>query len=230
MKLMFAAGFVTLLVNCVLIYGQMVKEPPAETFPDFSLVQGQKDQDGFPISGAKLCLAGGKDRCYQIPSHTSDGSARVIYEFGLEPHSKILPLTSGGSWAFFSATFSAGGSGTLTRLAILEYQSGEGKSGALVNLLPYVGLTNVSQHALWTVPNASPYPLLIVADFIWGSGETHFAPHHYAVEAWRFNTAVDRYEKTVSYQTSKKYEGGDSGPISVLGPERAEILRRLSTR
>jgi hypothetical protein len=116
-----------------------VKEPPAETFPDFSLVQGQKDQDGFPISGAKLCLAGGKDRGYQMPSHTSDGSARVIYEFGLEPHSKILPLTSGGSWAFFSATFSAGGSGTLTRLAILEYQSGEGKSGALVNLLPYAG-------------------------------------------------------------------------------------------
>jgi hypothetical protein len=119
MKLMFAAGFVTLLVNCVLIYGQMV---------------------------------------------------------------------GGGSWVFFSATFSAGGSGTLTRLAILEYQSGEGKSGALVNLLPYVGLTNVSQHALWTVPNASPYPLLIVADFIWGSGETHFPPHHYAVEAWRFRT------------------------------------------
>jgi hypothetical protein len=186
MKLMFAAGFVTLLVNCVLIYGQMVKEPPAETFPDFSVVQGQKDQDGFPISGAKLCLAGGKDRCYQMPSHTSDGSARVIYEFGLEPHSKILPLTSGGSWVFFSATFSAGLSGTLTRLAILEYQSGEGKSGALVNLLPYVGLTNVSQHALWTVPNASPYPLLIVADFIWGSGETHFAPskHGDSIQQW----------------------------------------------
>jgi hypothetical protein len=50
------------------------------------------------------------------------------------------------------------------------------------------------------------------------------------VEAWRFDTATDRYRKVILYRTSKKYEGGDSGSISVLTPERKEILRRLNTR
>jgi hypothetical protein len=229
MKLSYALG-VALLVSHSLSFGQTVNAMPSKTFPRFTLRKGQIDQDGFPISGAKLCLVNDKRYCYLMPSHTAEGSGRVTYDFGLEPHAKILPLTNGGSWAFFSAMFSAGGSGTLTRLAILRYQSGEGKSGALINLLPYIGVTNVSEYAIWTIPNASPYPVLVHADFIWGSKETHFAPHYYTVEAWRFDTATDRYKKAVSYRTSKKYEGGDSGPISVLGPERAEILRQLSTR
>jgi hypothetical protein len=123
-----------------------------------------------------------------------------------------------------------GGSGTLTRLAILRYQSGEGNSGALVNLLPYIGVTNVNEHAMWEIPSISPYPVLVYADFIWSSGEAHFTPHRYTIEAWRFDKRTDRYRKVASYRTSKKYEGGDSGPVSVLGSERAEILRRLSTR
>ena len=230
MKLRFATGLLVLLVNCSPGYGQTMKAPPAETFPRFSVEEGQLDQDGFPTSGAKLCLVVSKDGCYQMPSHTSDGLGRVTYEFGLEPHSNILPLTNGGSWAFFSAMFSAGGSGTLTRLAIMRYQTGEGNGGVLVNLLPYIAVTNASEYAVWTIPSASPYPVLVHADFIWGSGETHFAPHYYTVDAWRFDMATDCYRKAVSYRTSKKYEGGDSGSVSVLGPERSEILRRLSTR
>jgi hypothetical protein len=228
MKILFAFS-VALLVSHASAFGQNINTTAAKTFPRFTVSEGQLDQDGFPISGAKLCLVVSKDSCYQMPSHASDGSGRVTYEFGLEPHSKILPLTTGGSWAFFSATFSGGGSGTLTRLAVLRYEYEDGL-GRFTNLLPYVELTNVSEHAMWTIPSASPYPVLVHADFIWGNGETHFAPHYYTVEVWRFDTATDRYSKAVSYRTSKKYEGGDSGSISVLGPERAEILRRISTQ
>jgi hypothetical protein len=229
MKISFLLG-VAFLVSHALVSGPILNPQPSKAFPRFTIGEGQLDQDGFPTSGAKLCLVDDKKNCYLMPSHTAAGPGQVTYEFGLEPHAKILPLTNGGSWTFFSALFSAGGSGTLTRLAILRYQSGEGKSGALINLLPYIGVTNVSEYAIWTIPNAPPYPVLVHADFIWGSKETHFAPHYYTVEAWRFDTATDRYKKAVSYRTSKKYEGGDSGPISVLGPERAEILRQLSTR
>jgi hypothetical protein len=112
------------------------------------------------------------------------------------------------------------------RLAILRPEDDR----VFVNLLPYVALTNVSEHAIWTILPASPYPVLVNADFIWGKGEPHFAPHYHTVEAWRYDPATDHYRKVVSYRTSKKYEGSDSGPISVLGPERAEILRRLSTQ
>jgi hypothetical protein len=229
MKAKFALGFALLLAHAA-AYSQTTNVPSAKTFPRFTVREGQLDQDGFPISGAKVCLVVSEDHCYQMPSQTSEGSGGVTYEFGLEPHSKTLPLAHGGSWVFFSAMFSAGGSGTLTRLAILRYQSGEGKGGILVNLLPYIAVSNVSEHAAWTIPSVSPYPVLVDADFVWGSRETHFASHHYTVEAWRFDTATDRYNKAISYRTSKKYEGGDSGSVSVLAPERAEILRRLNTR
>ena len=229
MKVSFAVG-VALLMSHSLSFGQTVNSTHAKAFPRFTARAGQLDQDGFPISGANLCLVNDKKNCYLMPSHTAAGSGQVTYEFGLEPHAKILPLTNGGSWVLFSAMFSAGGSGTLTRLAILRYQIGESKDGVLINLLPYIGVTNVGEHAIWKISSASPYPVLVHADFIWGSGETHFAPHYHTVEAWRFDTTTDRYKKAISYRTSKKYGGGDSGPISVLGSERVEILRRLSTR
>ena len=230
MNIMFVFAM-ALLIAQTLSPGQTIGALPYATFPRFKVAEGKLDENGFPTSGAKLCLADEKSVCYPMPSHTLQGSNQVTYDFGLEPHAKILPLTNGGSWALFSAMFSAGGSGTLTGLAILRYQRGAGSSGVLINLLPYIGLANVSEHALWSIPSASPYPVLVNADFIWGSGETHFAPHCYTIDAWQFDTATDRYKKTVSYRTSKKYEGGDdSRPIAVLGPERAEIVRRLSTR
>ncbi len=212
------------------IFGQSVHSRSDTTFPRFTVARGQLDENGFPTSGAKLCLEGKKSVCYQMPSHTAAGSSQLTYDFGLEPHAKILPLTNGGSWAFFSAMFSAGGSGTLTRLAILRYQSGEGRSGVLTNLLPYIGATNVSEHAVWKLRSISPYPILVDADFVWGRNEIHFGRHYYTVEGWRFEPATDRYKKAFSYRTTKKYSGGDSEAISVLGPERAEILRRLSTQ
>lgn len=228
MKVWFAVG-VALLMSHSLLFGQTVNATHATAFPRFTTRAGQLDQDGFPISGANLCLVNDKKNCYLMPSHTAAGSGQVTYEFGLEPHAKILPLTDGGSWVLFSAMFSAGGSGTLTRLAILRYQP-DGNGGALVNLLPYDSVTDESERAIWTVSSASSYPILVHADFIWGSGEIHFGPHYYQVEAWRFDTATGRYTKAVSYRTSKKYDGGDSVPIAVLGPERKNILRKLNTR
>ena len=229
MKITFVLSMALLMAQTI-SSGQTSHALSSATFPRFKVAEGKLDENGFPTSGARLCLASEKSICYQMPSHTPQGSTQVTYDFGLEPHAEILRLTDGGSWALFSAMFSAGGSGTLTRLAILRYQKGEGNSGVLINLLPYIGVTNVSEHDTWSIPSVSPYPVLVKADFIWGSGETHFAPHYYTIEAWRFDAATDHYEKAVSYRTSKRYEGGDSRPIAVLGPERGEIVRRLSTR
>lgn len=229
MNVRFALG-IALFMAQTFSYGQTINALSPATFPRFTVAEGQLDENEFPTSGAKLCLEGKKNVCYQMPSHTAEGSSQVTYDFGLEPHAKILPLANGGSWALFSAAFSAGGSGTVTRLAILQYQSSEGDEGVFVNLLPYIGLTNVSEHVVWKIPSISPYPILVDADFMWGKGETHFASHHYTIEVWRFDPETDHYRKVISYLTSKKYEGGDSGPVSVLRPERGEILRRLNTQ
>ena len=219
--------WLAMLLICLRVaaWGQQTAPSSAGSFPHFTLAKGQLDADGFPTSGAKLCVLG-RDICYQMPPHTLPGPGKVTYDFGLAPRSERLPLAGGGSWIFFSATFSAGGSGTLERLAVLRYEGDRG-SGRIVNLMPYAGATNVSDRAMWTVPGASKYPILVKADFIWGEGEGHFSQHFYTVEAWCFDPRVVRYAKAFSYRTAKKYDGGDNAPVRVLAPERQEILRRL---
>ncbi len=128
----------------------------------------------------------------------------------------------------FNATFSGGGSGTLTRYTILRAEGGH-----VVNLLPdKVALTNASEHAIWTNIKLSPYPILVTADFDWDfdAGETHFARHHYFVSAWRFDSENNLYEKAFVYRTAKKYDSlDDADTINVIAPEHAEILRRLAS-
>jgi|ERR1035438_881373 hypothetical protein len=218
-------GILALIGMTVTALGQPVGVSPSNQFPRFTLADGQLDPDGFPISGAKLCMLSKEAICYQMPSETLSGS-EVKYEFGLEPHAERLPRSDDESWVFFTAMFSGGGSGTLTRFAVLRY-SGKAKTDKIVNLLPWVGATNVSEWAMWTVKGASPYPVLVRADFVWGKEETHFGSHFYNVEAWKFDPGSDRYEKALEYKTSRKYDGGDHSPIRVLAPERARIVRRL---
>jgi hypothetical protein len=228
MRKNFAFGFLVLLLSCTFTFGQASGVPRATQFPRFSLKEGQMDADGLPLSGASLCVLGRRDICYQMPSETYPESPNVKYEFGLEPRSERLQLASGGSWVFFSAMFSGGGSGMLTRLAVLRYEGGG--DGRIVNLMPWVGATNVSQWAIWNLPDVSKYPVVVRADFIWGEGETHFGSHFYKVEAWKYDGDSDRYAKAFEYTTSRKYDGGDHSPIRVLGPERTEIIRRLGAK
>jgi len=193
-------------------------------FPSFTLLPGATDSDGLPTSGAKLCLTKPAGLCFQMPSEKEGTSDSVVYEFGLRPLSEHLPLPGGGSLIFFSSQFSGGGSGTLDRLAILRFES----NGKIVNLLPFVGVTNQSDRAVWQIPAASSFPVMVVADFYWMDGETHFSDHLYTVTAYRFNTVKDRYVEALSYRTSKKYPGLDKvDQVHVLSSERAEILRRL---
>ena len=192
--------------------------------PKFTLIAGKTDADGFPLIGASFCLESAKRACFQMPDlRNSD----VTYQFGLEPHARALPQTGARTWFLFDAMFSGGGSGTLTRYAILGADNGH-----IVNVLPDVALTNASEYAIWTNLKLSPYPILVTADFDWdiASGETHFAKHHYFVSVWRFNSKRNLYTKALSYRTAKKYDSlDDADTINVIAPEHPEILRRLTT-
>jgi hypothetical protein len=160
-----------------------------------------------------------------MPSNQGYSSSSVVYDYGLNPHSERLSLRDGGSIILFSAQFSGGGSGTLDSLAVLRYENGK-----IVNLLPFVGVSNQNDHAMWHVPEASNFPVLVTADFYWMDGETHFARHFYTVSAYRFDAQKDQYIKVFSYRTSKKYASLDEvDQVHVLGPERENILRRLGS-
>jgi len=213
-----------LLATPALASGQASEVPRPQPFPHFTQKEGRLDADGLPISGATLCLAEMSNLCFEMPSKQE--SKDLTFEFGLEPHSERLLLADGGSLVFFTAMFSGGGSGTLTRFAVLRYTL----DGKIENLVPWAGVTNVSQYAMWNLPEASPYPLLVLADFLWGKGESHFDPHFYNLSVWKFDPKLDHYSKAFEYRTARKYSGGDSKPIRVLGPERQEILRRLESK
>ena len=205
--------------------GQAVKSTAEASFPRFTTAEGPRDGEGFPTSGAKLCTLEHRDICYVLPSHALEGG-HVVYDFGLDARTERLSLEQGGSWVFFSATFSAGGSGSLQRISILRFKPND-RGGTIVNLMPYVAVTNVSDRAIWFLAAASPYPLFVDADFLWGEGETHFGPHFYQVGVWRFDPSTAFYKQVLSFRTAKRYDGGDVGDVRVLRPERAEILRRL---
>ena len=161
-----------------------------------------------------------------MPASSPKGESPGFYQFGLEPTMKRLPLEGGGSWLLFSAMFSGGGSGTLTRYAILRMDGSQ-----IINLLPDVALTNNSDNAVWNEPDLSSFPLFVDADYIWNfkAGETHFSKHFFAVEVWRFDPSKDRYVRALRYKTNKRYNGLDAADsVNVITPERPEILRRLS--
>ncbi len=195
-------------------------------FPRFRLIGGPADEFGAsPSVGAKLCLLKPMDDCYQMPAHSAGGDGKLLYEFGMDPVSE-RELVGGGSVIFFLATFSGGGSGTLERAALLRYQA----DGKIVNLLPYVAVTNQSQRQMWSMPGISNYPVLVTADFRWdfAAKETHFSRHFYDVTAYRYNPTKDGYVQAFTYVTKKRYPGLDEADrFRVLGPERDEIVRRL---
>jgi hypothetical protein len=217
--------FIAFVILVSAFRAQTLASTPIAEFPPFKVIQGNVDSDGWPISGAKLCLLKPADSCYQMPSNSGYSSSSVVYDYGINPHAERLPLKGGGSIVLFSAQFSGGGSGSLDSFAILRYKG----NGKIVNLLPFVGVTNQSDHAIWFVPQVSNFPILVTADFIWMDGETHFAKHFYTVSAYRFDDQKGRYIKAFSYRTSKKHAGLDdeTDQVNVLGLERENILRRL---
>ena len=193
----------------------------------YRVLPGTTDSDGCePTTPARICLgATGEAHCYAPPNDKYGDSSDEQYIFGLEPKAKVVGRLNGRDLILFTAMFSGCGSGTLTHFSLLTVRDGE-----FVNLLPKVELTNQSEYKFWTLPQISGLPVLVTADFIWGSdpNESHFAPHHYSVSVYAFDGKIGRYLRLVRYETTKKYPGlDDADEIHVLGAERPIVLAKL---
>jgi hypothetical protein len=197
-------------------------------FPQFTVHSASADCDEVATSGARLCVRNGgiEAPCYVLRPHRLGGTT---YQFAMEPHAERVSLAAGDSWVLFSGTYSGCGSRTLTRLSMLRYQSA-GETDKLIDLLPYVAVTNTDEWARWSEPVISAYPIIVVANAIWAGGEPDFGAHRYTIAVWLFNPAAGRYGRALKYVTATRYDGGDQGRVRVLGPERTEILRRLRSR
>lgn len=191
----------------------------------YRVLPGNLDADGLPTTSARICLgAAGTNHCYTPPSEK--------YAFGLEPKAETIGTRVGHDLILFTATFSGGGSGDLTNLAILEERGGE-----FANLLPTVQLTNQSEYKRWNLPEISSLPILATADFVWDfdamkasnySEETHFARHRYKICVYIFDPQTRKYLQRIDFVTQKKYPGLDEADsIRVLDAERKAILAKL---
>jgi hypothetical protein len=219
---------------CIPMIGQTPATPAAATtqaaagFPDFTMIVGKRDRLNLPTTGASLCVLPEKKICYQMPTEEVTPSGPVTakkdqWQFGLNPHSERITVPN-DSWIVFTAAY-YGGAETFTRLSILNY-----KDGQISNLVPYLGITELGEYAMWNVPQISPYPILVIADAPHDVTVTlaSIDPQPFTVSAWKFDTSAGTYKQAFTYQTTRQYRGGSRiSHIGVLGPERDEILRRL---
>lgn len=126
------------------VLAQGVRGARVREFPAYEVSEGALDGDGLPTSGAKICVVEPLAPCFQMPSNGGYSEGSVVYDYGLEPKAERLPMKGGGSLVLFSAQFSGGGSGTLDSLVILRHEG----VGKIVNLLPFVGITNQGERAI----------------------------------------------------------------------------------
>jgi hypothetical protein len=190
-------------------------------FPPFTIHPGKTDADGLPTSNARLCVKA-KTQCFALPTRATD--SQTTYVFGLSPEAKQVFLGSGGSVIFFSATFSAGGSGILESFALLQYDN----HGKIVNLLPPVYLTDGGDRQVWQISDTS-MPIITFAEHIWGEDEPHYGNHFWTISAYVFDVKTHRYLKRTQYITTRKYSDGEDGKaLSVLQNEKSTITAKLT--
>lgn len=124
----------------------------------------------------------------------------------------------------FVAEFSASGSGGLSLISIWGQA---GTQPILRNKLPEVSLSEQSEYRIIPVTSRGHRGVFVTADYVLGPGETHFAPHYFAISIYKLRADMNAYLRIESYQTSRKYPSLDEGTIDVIRYEMREIENRL---
>jgi hypothetical protein len=185
----------------------------------YHVIPGDTDENGCSgKKSARICAGStGAEHCYAPPSEK-------LYTFGLEPKTIPAGQLNGQPLILFSAMFSGCGSGTLTDYSLVTIKNGE-----FVKLSPKIQLTDQSQHQLWQLPQISPYPVFVTADFIWDfKTETHFSHHRYVIHTYVFDQSAGQYLEELHFETTRKYPGEDDGvKLNVLESEKSSIISQL---
>ena len=178
------------------------------------------DYIGSALEPATICLTSPQGQlCFKPPAGTN------LPSFGLRPEARAVRLRPGYEGLLFTAKSSGGGSGSLHLLALLE----PGAGSNLENLLPPgLSVTEQGEYRFWDEPSISDTALLVVADYVWGDGETHFSAHYFRISSYVFNSESRHYELRDEYITGKKYPSLDEvDSITALEQEKPEVLGRL---
>jgi hypothetical protein len=123
----------------------------------------------------------------------------------------------------FSAAASAGGSGSLTTLALLEY----GPQDLTDLFAGQIQLTELGFDQFLSVAGVSDALIFVTATGVWATDECHFCPHRYTIKSYVYNAQTGRYALRDHYTTTKKYAMDAHGATSVLKSEQSQIESRL---
>jgi hypothetical protein len=209
---------ISVILSFFLAYAGLAQESQSIRFRgqqvDLTKPTGDKDCPAATDSAAKLCLRP-SGICYTPPKNNP--------QYGFEPTAKIIDLNTKQDAIFFSATSSACGSGSLTYLALLDIRFGK-----LDNLLSNVTVSNQGEYKILREPTLSDSAIIVVADALWGDGETHFARHRFLISSYFLGRQTPYYFLRDQYVTSMKYPSLDEvDKITVIEAERPQIMLRL---
>jgi len=218
---------VLLLAACSFGNAQAPSTTTIRDFPAYVIYPGTLDEDDFPTSSSRLCTTEANPHCYTLPRTSYDSDNTNFSYYALRTKSKRFKLDSGGSLILFNANC-GGGSGSADRYALLRSEP----SQHLKDLLPEIIVSNQADVAMWNIPDASPLPVFVVADFLWGAGEAHYSSHFFEVRIYAYDSKADRYTFRHKYRTAHKYPGIDNWEQApgVLASERNRVVKFMSSK
>lgn len=182
---------------------------------DVEITEGVTDGSGG-VGPASVCVKWEEQaQCYQTPQG-----------YGRSPKVTVVRISKDLEALLFSvATSSTSDYGI--HYALLTKGSGRELQDLFFGTIE---ASNQSAHELWMAPSVSASQIFVLADYVWGPGESTHEPHRYMISAYvrKSTTAFDtpHYYLRDRYMTAGKYDPEKKQDI--LASERGEILARLA--
>jgi hypothetical protein len=172
----------------------------------------------------KICFQqspAAKPDCTSLTSGLDNDT--MIYPYQTFGSLRIEPLSPARKGVVATASFSGGGSGSLSQTAVWTPIGGKSDGFILSSTIKVDNLGEDRRFA--SGPLAGYY---VVADFLWGEHETHWDPHRFAIEAYKLAPS-GAYVEVLRYVTTRKYPAERQTEDYVIDHELPRLKRRLHT-
>jgi hypothetical protein len=187
--------------------------------------EGKHYPDDDPRFGdipAKICFWNSEnkveERCTKITSALRNDT--LVYSY--QTVGELSVIHRPVSLIRFVAKYSGGAIGALNQISFWRYNK-------KLDSFEQEGLITLSEQGEYTsIEQGNLRGTLVTADANWQPDETHFSPHHFYIEAYKY-TPNTGYIKVLGYLTHDKYPSlDDVEKIDVISHETPKIRKLLT--
>jgi hypothetical protein len=187
--------------------------------------QANVEDLGYKEIPARICFC--TDSCRQCFEAKTD-SDETLYNFQYVKKLSLEPLFKNkeplNANLFITEYHYEGGSGSLNYLTLWVYKR---ETKEFVNIVPKVLFTEQGEYRLFSKEKGVE-GILVIADYVWGDGETHFSQHRYKIEIYKFVNNSKSFVLYKEYTTKSKYTSLDeTDEINVIMPELKKIKKLI---